>query len=616
MSFSIRLLFVLGLFFIKLPGLKGQEKSLLIYCEGDPFLMPFIENTVSSLAAVENDQLLFLEVNNLNRIYDAFNSDLIVMEAVGNHTNKEHIITPEAREIRDQISVLLTQHDNFLLVKVNTLESVLEYQFLLYSTLKGEIGENKRTLAMMNPIDLIYSSSFFVDPSKIEYKQTIKEEIQKIFPETNQPPVSRIGLSGQTLSKNFTLIWPRNKPLTLTGDYSFDQDSPKEQLRYTWSQVGTPIASNPVKPEERVAFSKDSSTNTFNFINTGKYHFVFSVFDGISRSVPINIDIEVIDPIEIKPRNRLFYTYYAQSIFGLITGSDKKKNTCPSLFDLAVLNGEKIESKHFVLSNSKNNKTLDKYLYNLKYNIDTLPNDIKSLVSFIAYKKKFGHRMYIESKYTGKRSNDFKLRINYYGVTSNEVTLKHKFSTRSVFDLKQQRDINDPYTFLYVAPNTNVDPIITGSQIKTIATLRLLSFLEVGYALSIRPYSTTIDFENEDFSIDLPFGSFEVNLLYGGRAPSDNSVFFPILYAKLGRTFAKQGTVDKYFSGNIVDTYNFNMSSYNLSLEMQPLPSIPLMVEIGARIFDGNRAEELDDILLLRKKTAFFIGAGFNFNIK
>ncbi|MDX2278084.1 MAG: hypothetical protein NW218_00790 [Saprospiraceae bacterium] len=240
---------------------------------------------------------------------------------MGFYTNKTYSPNDSIKKFEEQVSDLLRSYTYLIIIDVNKLNDIIEYQIKAYSPYSIEKTKNSNfpNTDIFSPL---YSSSFIINLSKDDYRQLIKSEIQKIFPETNLSPIAQYRINNQVYSSDNTFYVGLGDTLNIDASYSEDVDSDRRLLMCFWSQ-SPPMISLNISPDSILPLSTGSFEQRLRINYIGNYQIKFYVSDGVSISKELKITIIC------KPKPLLLLNqnhdnfFYFKSIYRELKGQKK-----------------------------------------------------------------------------------------------------------------------------------------------------------------------------------------------------------------------------------------------------------------------------------------------------
>jgi hypothetical protein len=247
-----------------------------MYCSGDKYLLPLIESSLADLKELKIP--VFESVTNLNQITSNITSEKNLREVVNFFSDKISVVSDSVKKFQQQISRILVDNDYFLSININKLESILEYQFYLYNV-KNLFTEQYDTLISLSNKNIAkpdYSTSFFINIAKNDYKDILRFQVAKMFPFTNEIPKAIIAAGTEAKKEIFLDI---TDSVTLNGNYSNDFETPFDNLTFKWA-----VLDKENKQVEDILIQKNGSLLKFFGSKIGEYFVTLAVNDGIADS--------------------------------------------------------------------------------------------------------------------------------------------------------------------------------------------------------------------------------------------------------------------------------------------------------------------------------------------
>lgn len=238
------------------------------------FLIPVIESELKKL----NDTLqrnIFESVNGLNYLL-AGNEANGRLKAIMWTFSKNffHFAPNPALDRQNKLIVQeLKKSQFFLKININSLNSLLEFQFILFRITPGVFKKK-------NFLDLPYyrTTSVFIDPSKTDYSEKLRIAIKQVIIEANVAPNPYVTINNNILRDT---IYVEPGHFTLNAEAN-DQDSFDDQLSYEFSGVRiNPDSITRKYPDKLYVAGKklDIYINTFGQLNLN-----LKVSDGINNA--------------------------------------------------------------------------------------------------------------------------------------------------------------------------------------------------------------------------------------------------------------------------------------------------------------------------------------------
>lgn len=264
-----------------------QPNANLLYVIDDDdklkndYLVPYVEWALKSLTRGGSDTKVFDTVRSLNILLSQKGTSILT-NAFTQRSPK--ILLEFASRLNDNT---LSEHDLAMLnqlyqfqyliyVKINSFQSLLEYQFILsrIEPTKLDANNNKKGLPFIDNTN--YSTaSVFVDPASAYYKEKIMQGLKQLITVANECPKPTIVANCHASSD--TIYAQTNKETELEA-LENDKDSPKDQTTYRWD-----IRDMDGRPLYR---STDKKIN-YRFVNAGQYQLALTIHDGICDSTKL-----------------------------------------------------------------------------------------------------------------------------------------------------------------------------------------------------------------------------------------------------------------------------------------------------------------------------------------
>ncbi len=169
-----------------------QENKILIYANKNDFLIPYVHDVLKELNSYSGDKgKIFSKVTDLNLLLLNTETDKKFREGL-------NLYFPNADfkniEVSDSVLRIFTDNDLFLLVNENILQDKIEFQFTLYSVVKGNIvNPPDHSFPLRNIIKPIAQNDFFIDITSDSYLMLLKNGIKNFS--QNQISLLNLNLS-------------------------------------------------------------------------------------------------------------------------------------------------------------------------------------------------------------------------------------------------------------------------------------------------------------------------------------------------------------------------------------------------------------------------------------
>lgn len=315
-------LFVLLAFIYFSPKASIGQNKLLIMAIGsnensnDLFLLPFIRNTLDSMTYSPNDpsisdssytqsqrKRLFDSVRSVNEYLDVKNYETVLGSTYFHFTLES--LPGGDQQKRDAFAHELKSNNKFLLIKIARINSLIEYQFQLYSNINDTLVAKTNVYFVENPQKRL---STFINPEMPSHLSDLEHAIRKMFPESNEPPIGLIFLNHKPALDSLYSFSLRDT-LSLDATNSIDTDTKSQYIQYQWEQLNS-------NKQLSMDFSKSSQSIVLR--DTGFFHLRLTVYDGIEKSLPVDVCFNVQnrpimnispDPEIIKNKEKLLSKY-------------------------------------------------------------------------------------------------------------------------------------------------------------------------------------------------------------------------------------------------------------------------------------------------------------------
>lgn len=297
------------------------------------YLIPFMISTIKDVTSFKK----ILPANKNDTVYRMLNRP--VYRKANNKFNK--VKEDFYEEVIDTTQFPYVK----LIIQIDGFSKYIEYQFRL------------EILKTHSSTQLLKESSFFINLDNPNYPNRIKTEIQKLFDcegGTNKAPTAKIRIDGELVIQDSKPFFRSNlDTIYLDGLSSFDDETPKQLLKYRWS----------VKKDN----THDAFISEFNFENSkqkitireeGEYTFSLQVSDGVTISDAdfLAIKIHVLKKPQINLDQRFFRRISQNNLYFL---------TCPKREKKFFQNEDivRFNYKEFDPSKNSNDTLVFKYLH-------------------------------------------------------------------------------------------------------------------------------------------------------------------------------------------------------------------------------------------------------------
>ena len=435
-----RLLFVLVFSVINVNAQDINNPSLLIYSEGEDYLLPFIEKSLRSFENIETKTPLFGNVNSFNRFVDDNNYQAQVAKLLLIHKPLDESLSPnysvKEQNVRRRIFEILRNYDFFLVIKSKSLGELIEFQFQLFKTLPS--GDN---IPYNIADNIVGSENFFIDPRIDDYTEKISYSLQRLFPKSNSKPIARLTINEMEAPDHSIVFVHTNTEIVMDATTSGDKDSAR--LIYIWS--------NGYLEEEEIQntlnFDFDQTVGIQRTIleNEGLYKFALQVYDGIVTSDPINVVVYAFEKSKIKLDQQEIINYDHASAKSEILDKEKKYSANLIIENYQIISVDTISSQYEIIKDllvNKNytNKSRDSIPFEFLLTKDSLgpvylhDKHKNFVIRNIDYNKNASEQE-LNFDTTFRKSNEERKYLLYqrgpFNLLSDPVTINHKLTTRN-----------------------------------------------------------------------------------------------------------------------------------------------------------------------------------------
>lgn len=418
---QIIILFFIGNSTLIAQSKVNKNKKILVYSEtNEDYLMPLIEQTLYELPAtkVGKDTLFDLVIfqnrqQNLLGVQRSIKSYTLSYPSLKSSKKDSSSIIKLSDDFINAYKGF--NFDNFLLIKIQKLSNLLEYQFFLY-----EFKLNSQSDAIP-----IKSLNIFINPLEDEYELKLKNSIRKLFANTNSTP--KIILRTNALKNNDTLTTWIKDTLILDISNSYDDDIYFQKISCRWEILENNQINKAVK-------RNDITLDTYKFIqnlyfkDTTNFQLKVSLSDGV-------IDTSYIYTVKVVLRPLIF------SEISTINYSEKQ--TIMEKIRLKTFYKEFLSIINIETNDTSLTKSLRIYPIKEFINVNKDPEDNAYQKSLNSFKVNLNNEPYKLNKDYSIRSNLVPGIYNLYiqgqtseGIKTNKQNIKVNYKQSSPFSLK------------------------------------------------------------------------------------------------------------------------------------------------------------------------------------
>ena len=241
--------------------------------KGNDFMIPYIEQKLKNLRYANEDKRLYDSVVSLNIITRQTNiQSSIITSLINNRIISSPIAEADIQKDPNLNYVKFMQaYDETLLIKINTFNNLIEFQFTLFQRVQGGSG-----------IHYANSSSVFVNPDKPHYQTDIINTLNQVFEKASSKPLSSIVSNKTKTADNIYFLTSED---TLVLEPIIDDGSPEDDRIYFWNQN--------FKDSVRANVEVSKKDQKFKNLKPGSYKLSFKVSNGINYSTTDTVRLVV-----------------------------------------------------------------------------------------------------------------------------------------------------------------------------------------------------------------------------------------------------------------------------------------------------------------------------------
>ncbi|HAA20654.1 MAG TPA: hypothetical protein DCR93_07710 [Cytophagales bacterium] len=307
-------------------GSSLAQHNLLLYLEGPDYFLTKIEAELKGLQDGVSSIPLLSSVNNLNQFLSTATNEQALNQGVRYYLEVDYEYDASLDSLLQQIGNRLTGNQLFLWIKVNTLQSLIEYQFKLFPI--EYAGSSGRPTLRQD--SLVGFANFILNPMEDDIGKSIERKVRSLFPRSNLPPVAVVNVEEAEDDTRTVYFFTEGDTVTLSASESYDPDAERAQgaLTYQWNQVDQ--AGGPIVMSDLVVLPEkpDHVALTLSNMPVGDYYFQADISDGVSVSKTEIIRIVVIHDYRLKSLSNSTYHYYGPTkLLGkwMVNSRDKKR---------------------------------------------------------------------------------------------------------------------------------------------------------------------------------------------------------------------------------------------------------------------------------------------------
>jgi hypothetical protein len=595
-----RLLVLLLLSSNLLSAQSAPKVSVMVYFEDKELLLPIFEKELKMLTN-KRDQKIISEVKILNNISTNKNYESQLREAMSFYPYKNYDSSESIKDFNAKVIALLENYDYLIIVKASLISTLAEYQLYVYKPLKTDFPQT-------DILSTYYSSSFILDLSKENAAETIRNELQKVFPETNYAPVAKYKISGRTFSTDAEVFVALGDTLEIDATYSEDFDTPRESLSCQWKQLGASNTVN-VDADSIISLNRNGFVQRLSLTETGTYVVAFKVSDRISESVErkITIQCRARPKIQINHKSERFFRIY--SVVNLIQGkpfvgtsSHLLASTTPPARSRLFL--EKVVEVTDSTIQGKMEQLEKEVFGNFKDTSSTLP-------SIAAEPYPSGYRLHVSSNFRLRQEKrNWKVYTMSDNLKSNELLITHRYNAIGPFFNCANYNLKDE---LIITSQSSEDSILFNPMFNSdyTASFDLNVYKRFGFGFGFSPSENKTYVSYDPYLITVYKGKMFYNVSYmipiipmriSSFETRQTPKIFLILAAQAQRYVVEERNKLTYLS--YANKYWF--CSVFSTLSLKPFKSLPIMLDLKTRLFTLNQYSK--DYLSVSKSQRAFAG--------
>lgn len=500
---------------------QTNEKSILIYSEGQGYLKPFIEKTIKELQLVKFEKPYFKRVNLFNRFIldNKYQSELrdLVDRQKPEGINFNAYYSNSEKEIRRRIFNILIDYDYFLVIKTTALGELIEFQFELYATEKSNVNTNLINVPFTISDKLVGVENFFINPKDSNYKTNIADAIKRLFKGSNKPPIVELKIFDKKIISGDIINIPIDRIIKLDGSNSGDFDS--KELVYIWRNI--PPINEKLQTFDKINLENGKPIAQINIEDFGYYNIGFKVYDGISYSDEIEFTLKAVSKPEVIVRDSIIYSVHYASIVNDYHYDNEFEGRIEYLShdfsnkinDKLILSSRPLTKTSEIKLNTRNIDTTGVYSINNRGN-----NEVTIKTRFINKEKIiYAHNM-----------------SKKYNIVSDPVKIRHKLIRREVVNLYPKISVSSITDFQ--AANNENDEFINSSHLTLGLGVFLTKKIEVEFSLPLTN-SRNVNYNEFEFLYPAKVNTSIKYYFYKDKSdyPEDlNSIFIGPIHSVFG----------------------------------------------------------------------------------
>lgn len=501
----------LFLIIVALQTLSGQDKKIAIYYEGEGYLQPYITNTLDSLKSNQTNDYLYMTTSlNQLKLQNKIESEKgKLLQIYFNPENNNFNLTDSEKEGMKEINNQINNSDYLLIVKTITLVELIEFQFQVFMP-KDSIGSN---LNITN-VKLIATEDLFINPKEKTYKRDIKNALQRLFKETNSKPIAELNFLGKSLKSKDTIMVPLNTQIELDGSNSGDFET--ENLTYLWRNI---IPKNrKIQTTKKINFQENNNKQITSIEEDGHYKIGFSVYDNISNSNEVVINIKTSPKIQ---KLVIYDSVFTSNQYRTVKQVFTKHNQIHYVDNTASIK---------ILNDTvnKNELVISKNIIDIKKNnIQDIPIEKKNISK--------NDYLYLKSNFLNDNPLEYYLyQNNELGFVSAPTKVIHK---------------SKKFNFLSIGLKSSYSGVATDEPVDSTAISKTILAPKIDFNFAV--------IKNIELTLSFPFSTDNVDYLDENfNFPADITIMGKLM--KYNISMGNSEIVTSYYLGGIFSLYSSN----------------------------------------------------------
>ncbi len=208
--------------------------------------------------------------------------------------DKEYKLSNQSRLELDSLIQLFIRTNFYLEIKVEGNHLNRNLIFSLYKMKTGSYDQNNSSIELPNILknNLLRTEMCSLPIDQSKHNILIEKTIMRLFKDiVNQPPTIHILIDKLPYTAGDRVVRSPETSILIDLTGSNDDNTPREQFKYHWKQLGTLEAYNPIRKHD-LQIKSTGASQSISPLNTGIYMIEVTVDDGIEQSKDtITLDI-------------------------------------------------------------------------------------------------------------------------------------------------------------------------------------------------------------------------------------------------------------------------------------------------------------------------------------